>query len=559
MLSHLHIRDFAIVDRLDLEFEPGLTVLTGETGAGKSILVDALALALGGRAGANTLRPGAERTEVSALFELPPEDPAQAWLAAQELADDGGECLVRRTVSREGRSRAFVNGRPAPLQTLRDLGAMLVDIHGQHAHHALLKRDVQRQTLDAFGEHGDLLERLAGLHRRLRALDREAASLGGDPAARAAEQELLEFQVRELQELDLQPGELEALEEELSRLGNVDRLAAAAAAAHGAVAGDAGGAADDLVQQARRSLEALVDVDPRLGPVTALLENASIHLGEAAGELRRYREDLETDPGRLAQVEHRLDALHTLARKHRVEPAELPDLLARLQERLEGLAGGEARMAALQEERRAAAADYDAAALALRQRRRESGERLAAEVSANMHGLGMPNGAFQVAVQPLDEDQTTAHGRDQVEFLVTTNPGQPPAPLSRVASGGELSRISLAIQVIGTRDSGAPSVVFDEVDVGVGGGVAEMVGRQLRALAAERQVLCITHLPQVASQGMRHVQVSKEAQGEGTVTRILPLEGEQRVEEVARMLGGIHITDQTLAHAREMLGRGAAP
>lgn len=557
MLSHLHIRDFAIVDRLDVEFGRGLTVLTGETGAGKSILVDALALALGGRAGGATLRPGAERTEVSAAFDLAPGDPVLDWLEAQGLAADG-ECVVRRTVGGDGRSRGFVNGRPVPVQTLRDLGDQLVDIHGQHAHHSLLKREVQRQTLDGFGDYGDVLAEVARLHQRLRHLEREAARLGGDPVALAAEQELLEFQVRELQALDLKSGELDALEGELARLGNVDRLASAAEQAHTALDGDAGSSAGERVQQARRAVDPLVALDPRLAPVAELLESAAIHLGEAAAELRGYREDLDIDPGRLAQVERRLEVIQDLARKHRVAPEGLSEHLTALERRMATLAGSEARRAELRQERSTVAAAYERAATTLHQCRAETGARLAAEVTANMHGLGMVNGLFTVAVTPLDSDQTSAHGRDQVEFLVTTNPGQAPAPLARVASGGELSRISLAIQVIGTRDSGAPTVIFDEVDVGVGGAVAEMVGRQLRALAVSRQVLCITHLPQVASQGAHHLQVRKQASAGETTTQILPLARDQRVAEVARMLGGVQITAQTLAHAREML-EGAVP
>ncbi|MDZ7753726.1 MAG: DNA repair protein RecN [Gammaproteobacteria bacterium] len=558
MLTSLHIRNFAIVDALDLEFGAGLTVLTGETGAGKSILVDALALALGQRA--NNAKPsdGGQRTEVSACFELHSVPEARGWLAERAL-DPPEECVIRRVIGTDGRSRAFINGSPVALQDLRALGELLVDIHGQHAHHALLRPDVQRALLDDFGDHRDLMARVREAHQEWRRLERELADTGGDPARRHAEIELLRFHIGELTDLAVTPGEVAGLDQEHRRLANAERLRDGAGAVYEALYGDHDGAALQALQAAVKQLEALTASDTTLGPVGTQLNEAAIQLAECDRELRQYIEAVALDPQRLATVEQRLDALHQAARKHQVTPDELPALLDGLTARLARLEESGERRSELATRLDRVREDYDGHARRLTQARTQAARRLAEAVTADLHRLGIAKGALEVTVAPLPDHQASAHGRDRVEFLVTTNPGRPAGPLNRVASGGELSRISLAIQVVGSRDHGISTLIFDEVDVGIGGAVAEMVGNQLRTLAANRQVLCVTHLPQVAAQGHQHLRVVKAADNGATTTRVDPLEGTHRVEEVARMLGGLEITRHTRAHAKEMIQRIGGP
>ncbi len=558
MLTSLHIRNFAIVDVLDLEFGAGLSVLTGETGAGKSILVDALALALGERANNANLRDGEQRTEVSACFDVAARPQAINWLAERAL-EPTEECVMRRVIGTDGRSRAFINGSPVALQDLRALGELLVDIHGQHAHHALLRPDVQRALLDDFGDHRDLLSRVREAHQEWRRLERELADTGGDPAQRHAELELLRFHIDELTQLAVTAGEAAGLDQEHRRLANAERLREGAGAVYDVLYGDQDGAALPAVQAAVKQLDVLAASDGALAPIGIQLNEAAIQLAECDRELRGYVETMAADPQRLAVVEQRLDALHQAARKHQVTPEELPALLDGLTERLARLEDGGERRRELAARLDRVKEDYDAHARRLRDARSRTGRRLAEAVTADLHRLGIAQGTLAVEVTPLPEPQVTAHGRDRVEFLVTTNPGRPAGPLNRVASGGELSRISLAIQVVGSRDHGIPTLVFDEVDVGIGGGVAEMVGNQLRALAANRQVLCVTHLPQVAAQGHQHLRVVKAADNGATTTRVESLEGSHRVEEVARMLGGLEITRHTRAHAKEMIQRIGGP
>ena len=557
MLSALHIRDFTIVDRLALELPAGMVVLTGETGAGKSILVDALLLALGGRGGAGLVRPGRSRAEVDAEFELPADHPAADWLRDREL-DDEGQCLLRRTLGSDGRSRAYVNGRPAALQDLRDLGELLVDIHGQHAHHTLLKRDLQRRLLDDFGGHGALLDEVRAQHGRWRTASQALAALAGDPGALEAERELLRFQVDELEGLALGPGEVAALDEEHGRLAHAGRLLEGTQAAYQRLYEAEDLAVHGSLQGVLQELGELCEYDPALDGVRQLLDEAAIRVDEAAGELRRYADRVELDPQRLQWVEQRIADIQTLSRKHRVEPAALPERLAELAGRLAELDQGEERVAALQAELERADVDYRDAAARLSAARRDAAESLAAAVTGNMRDLGMPDGRFRVRLEAAEAAAPTPHGLDQVELQVSTNPGMPFGPLSRVASGGELSRISLAIQICTTGQGGIPTLIFDEVDVGVGGAVAEMVGRLLRQLAGERQILCVTHQPQVAALGHQHMQVAKTVAGKQTTTSIAELGLDERVEEIARMLGGLEITEQTEAHARELIGRASA-
>lgn len=552
MLDHLYIRDFAIVQSLDLSLGARFTVLTGETGAGKSIIVDALALALGGRADASVVRHGRERAEIGASFALAPDHAATQWLRAHELLDDE-TCVLRRLIEKERPSKGFINGRPVPIQMLRELGALLVDIHGQHEHHSLLARDAQRDILDAYA--GILPERatLARQHRELTEARAQRAALSEESRDRSARIELLRFQVQELERLALGGDELPQLEEEHERLAHAAELLEGAQGVAQQLYDDEDNALTRTLALAARKLEGLSRHDAKLEILVRLLNEASVQLDEAAGELQRYLERLDLDPARLAWVDQRLAALHELARKHRVAPAELPALLQRLQNQLAELEDMDVNLEKLDQRIANARAAYLACARAISQARTTAGERLARDVAAQMQRLGMPGGRFAVALTALPEDDAPSHGLEQVDFEVSANPGQPLRPLAKVASGGELSRISLALQVITAGLGQAPTLIFDEVDVGIGGGVAEIVGQQLAALGRQRQVLCITHQPQVAAQGDHHLQVSKKTQGRTTTTAIRALSKSERVQELARMLGGIEVSAKALAHAEELL------
>lgn len=552
MLTRLHIRNFALVEYLELEFAPGMTVLTGETGAGKSILLDALGLVLGDRADSGTVRAGCDRAEISATFDIRGLQAVRAWLEERELNLDD-ECILRRTVSADGGSRGYINGQPAPVQSLRDLGEQLVDIHGQHAHQSLLKRDLQRQLLDGYAGHDALVEQVGAAYRRWRDLQQELERLSRAAGERDSRLELLRYQVGELEALGLTGDELTALEEEHGRLANASRLQEGVQRALDLLYEGDEMAVVSLLGRTLSELRELQTIDGQLTGACELLDSAAIQAREAAGELRHYLDRADLDPERLDWVEQRLAAIQELARKHRCTGAELPALLERLQQELAGLEQAGQRLDGLEAEIKRCRDAYLKQAKELSAGRRKAAQTLAAQVSANMAELGMKGGKFEVALETVDGDEPAPHGLERVELLVSANPGQPPKPLAKVASGGELSRISLAIQVISAGKGSIPTLIFDEVDVGVGGGVAEMVGRQLHTLGGERQVLCVTHQPQVAAQGHQHLQVSKQSQGDATRSAVKLLDAEARVEEIARMLGGMTITGQTLSHAREML------
>ncbi len=554
MLIQLQVQHVATVERLDLELETGMTVLTGETGAGKSILLDALGLTLGDRADAGIVRQGADKAEVHAGFDIGQLPAVQAWLEERELATDG-ECLVRRVVTTDGRSRAYINGRPQPVQALKELGDLLVDIHGQHAHQSLLRRDMQRALLDEFGGHAPLLAEVTTHYQQWRTLQEELERLSRARDERDARLDMLRYQAGELEALALQPGELKELEEEQQRLGHAAQLLEGGQRAVNLLyEGDEGSVAG-LLGQVSGELAELATFDPALGEYVKLLEEAAIAVRETAAGLRHYVADLELDPERLRWLEERLGEVERLARKHRLAADELPALLERFRLELEGLEGADARLESLEQTIAEARQRFLQAARRLSEARRGAGDRLAEAVTGHMQELGMKGGTFAIELTPLEEP--AASGLERVEFLVTANAGQPLKPLAKVASGGELSRISLAIQVVTAGQSGIPTLIFDEVDVGIGGGVAEMVGRRLRAVAGNRQVLCVTHQPQVAAQGHHHLRIHKESGADAVQTRVGKVEKEARVEEIARMLGGLEITDKTLSHAREMIKRAA--
>lgn len=551
MLAHLSIRDFAIVDRLDLAFESGFTALTGETGAGKSILIDALALALGGRADATDVRARCERAEVSAEFAIDDLPALVTWLDEMALQGDEGRLLLRRVVERGGRSRAFINGLPATVQQLGTAAAWLIDIHGQHAHQSLLKSDAQRRLLDEHAGLSALSAEVAEAYRAWQRLRRAQTESEAHAAAREAELGQLRWQVDELERLAPQPGEWEQVQAEQTRLAHAASLIEGVQGAVDALS-DADGAADALLSAVHARLRGLANYDAVLIDPIASIEGAQAQLQEAASVLRRYLDRAELDPARLASVEARVEALHAAARRFRVSPEALPDLDVRSRARLaELMAIADAQGLAAQVD--AAAACYGELAATLSARRRTAAMRLARDVTAAMRELAMAAGRFEVALHTVPGG--SAGGDEQIEFLVAANVGGEPRALARVASGGELSRISLAIQVITSDAAAVPTLIFDEVDAGIGGAVAEVVGRKLRALAARRQVFCVTHLPQVAAQADHQWSVAKHSANGATASRVHALDDAARVEEIARMLGGVEITATTRKHAMEMLRR----
>jgi DNA repair protein RecN (Recombination protein N) len=551
MLTRIHVRNLAIVSELHLELGPGMSALTGETGAGKSILIDALGLALGDRGDTAMIRAGEERAEITAVFEISRVPGITAWLEAQAV-DCDGELVVRRIISREGRSRAFINGTPVPVQTLQQAGEVLVDIHGQHAHQSLLRRAQQRQLLDDHGALGADTRRVAETFEAWSAAREELEQLSARAVDRADRLDLLRFQENELEALGLAEGELERLNEEHARLANAERLLETCGRLTALLYEDESSVQSQL-DRAGQELEALSALDAGLSEPRQLLETALIQVQEASNALRGYLDTVDLDPDRLAAVEQRLDSIHSLARKYRTAPDALPRLLEQLRTELQRLDNAEVHLEALGREARQRKEAFVEAAGRLSDLRREAAQTLSATVSETMQRLGMPGGCFKVEVEAMPAEQAGASGLDRVELLVSANPGQPLQPLARVASGGELSRISLAIQVAAVGSGEIPTLVFDEVDVGIGGAVAEIVGQLLRRLGEHRQVLCVTHLPQVASQGHHHLRVRKHTDGQTTVTDIQALEGDSRVWEIARMLGGVEITESTLAHAREMI------
>jgi DNA repair protein RecN (Recombination protein N) len=552
MLRTLTIRDFVIVDTIELEFSNGFTVFTGETGAGKSILIDALQLALGGRGDASMVRDGAPKADISADFALTPA--ASSWLAQNEFSVEEGGALLRRVIDNAGRSKAYINGSAATAGQLRELGELLVDIHGQHAHQSLLKLDAQRALLDnqiavRNPESTAQVQAVAAGYKAWRALARQREEFETNAKNVLLERERLEWQVSELDKLAPKAGEWSEITNEHSRLSHAASLLEGAQEALNAIS-EAEQPILSQLSSLNQKLGKLADVDAGLQNVLDCMEPARIQLQEAVYALNDYIDKVELDPARLSQVDARMDALHSTARKFRVTPEELPEEHATLKTRLCQLADA-SDVDGLRRQEEKAKAGYMEAAAALSATRREAARRLSGQVSEAMQELSMSGGRFEVALNPCEP---AVYGLEQVEFLVAGHTGVAPRPLAKVASGGELARISLAIAVITSHATTVPTLIFDEVDTGIGGGVAEVVGRLLKRLGHNRQVLCVTHLPQVASQANQHFQVAKGTTFDGkTVSRIDVLDKKERVEEVARMLGGIEITETTRKHARELL------
>ena len=579
MLTHLDLKDFVIVDRAELELQAGMTALTGETGTGKSIIVDALLLVAGGRTGADVVRQGAERAEVTASFaDLPPA--ARRWLEAQSI-DFEGDVVLRRVINADGRTRAYVNGQVVPLQSLRELAETLIEVHGQQEFQRLVNSSAQRELLDErLPDQGPRLT-VARAFERLQACRREFDSLQAAAQNRDARLDLLRFQVQELQAEVTTALAIEELFADQKRLSSRGRLGAAARAALTAAYESDGDSAHDLLSRAQGALRGVSDGDAELAAASRLLGEATILVQEAGRGLQGYLEALEIDPARQDEIERRAAALESLARKHRVAVLELPRHLADLAAELDVLERASSSLGVLREQLAALSQDYTQAAAKLHAARSAAAAQFGAEVTKLMQSLGMSGGRFSVAVHTGAVHTGAVHtgavnpghavasasGTDDIEFLVSANPGQPLKSLAKVASGGELSRISLSIQVAGAARAAAGGaaeaapaslcMVFDEVDAGIGGAVAEIVGRRLRELGAQHQVLCVTHLAQVASQAHRQFRVTKLSDGKNTRTALEVLADSGRVEEIARMLGGVDVTEQARAHAREMLARGA--
>ena len=546
MLINLSIQDYAVVDQLEVDLEAGMTCITGETGAGKSIMLDALGLCIGDRADSRAIRPGAPRTDIAACFDVSQNTRAQVWLSERDL-EAAGDCILRRTITAEGRSRAYINGSPATLSDCADLGQLLVDIHSQHAHQSLLRRPVQRSLLDTYAGAETLIVEVSETAQRWRVLQEEYSRLAGQSQESDARRALLTYQIEELETLNPQPGELEALEAQHKLLANAAYIIESA--------NDIAAGCEAQRDQLARLVQ-LANDERMTGSATdnlrELLQSALIQLDEAQAETSRFAASVELDPEGLRAAEERLSALHDLARKHRVQPDALHELLATLQGELESLAGGTEQLTSLEEALGDTTLAWRTHARALSRRRREAAVILAQRVMVTLTDLAMTKCIFEIALIPFKDDNPDPRGAEDIEFLIATNPGATPGPLNKVASGGELSRISLALQVVAADTATSPTMVFDEVDVGIGGGVAEVVGDLLRTLGKRSQVLVVTHQPQVAAKGHQHLLVTKT--GEDAVhSELTLLDGDSRIEEVGRMLGGAKLTDSTLAHAREML------
>lgn len=554
MLTSLYVRQFAVVEEAEIAFGPGLTVVSGETGAGKSLLVDALMLLAGSRADSGMVRAGSDRAELAAEFDLAGLPDAAGWLRREELDEEDGACRLRRVIRTEGSSRAWINGRPASATQLGELAGLLVEIHGQHEHQALLSRSHQMALLDAYAGHEDLLAQVRQLAHQWRDAQARIRKLsGGDD--REHRLELLRHEAEELERWALPAADLTELEASHRVLANAGRLAEGASGVSELLDGDSELSVRRTLSRAHAELGKLTALDDRLAPLLDMLDNADIQLGEASDGLGRYAQDVDLDPERYTEVDQHLARLHELSRKHRVPVAELHDRATALRAELTELEGAGEALESLSAQSKALLKDFDSAAGKLSKARQTAGEKLGKEVSALMAELGMAGGVLKIELEPTAGDEPDAQGRERCELLVSANPGQPPRALRKVASGGELARISLAIEVATLGKDTIGTMIFDEVDTGIGGAVAEVVGQKLRALGSQRQVLCVTHLPQVAAQGHAHLRVSKENDGEHTRTRIDRLDASGRRDELARMLGGVEITRETRAHAKQMLER----
>ncbi len=552
MLTHLSIHNFAIVEKLDLELSRGMTVVSGETGAGKSIMIDALQLALGSRADSGAVRSGAKKTEIIANFDISQLPQAQAWLDAQELSLDG-ECILRRIITLEGRSRSFINGRNCPLSSLRELGQFLVAIHGQHEHQSLMQKDHHRLLLDNFAAHTSLQDKTTISFNQYHQLNKSLIKLTSHSDEQQAKVQLLSYQVEELEQLSLADDEVESLELEQKTLSQASEILHSGQQLLNMLDESEEHHAAQLLNNSVQLQSQLPQHSPLIVQAGELINSALIQVEEAASEIRQYLNHVEINPQRLMDVEDRLSLIFNLARKHKVEPNQLVELQRQLCDQLNAISGSDETIAALQLSVDKARASFVKLASKLSKQRHSAAKKLNSQINSQLALLGMPAAQFCVSLTPYPQDQLNSYGLEEIEFIISTNKGQAAKPLAKIASGGELSRISLAIQVVTAQSNTTPTLMFDEVDVGIGGAIAEVVGKLLRQLGQSSQVLCITHQPQVASQGHQHLYVSKRSERNNTHTQVQMINSETRINEIARMLGGVDITKRTLDHAKEML------
>jgi len=552
MLRSLQVRNFAIIDEVDISFNDGMTVLTGETGAGKSILVDALSLVIGERGGSGLIRDSNKRAEYAADFDISKHKLAKEWLEQRSL-DDDTECILRRVINVDGRSRSFINGNTVNLQTLKSLGELLVDIHGQHFHQSLVKKDIQRDLVDHFGELSVLKNYTKKAFNDWKIQATKLSDTKNSIQDKEARIDLLEFQSSELKSLDTKPNEFESLTIEYKKIQNIEKLNLGINRAIKNLQENETHSSSDLLFESIKILDSLLDFDNKLINTKKLLEEAEILISEATDYLSKYSSSMDFNPERCMWLEDRINSILTIARKHRVEPNELNAIYERITNELEELQNSESKFKQLEADTKELKIQYEESANNLSKKRKVTSKRFSKLVSQAMSGLGMPDGIFKIEFTPSSE--MTQHGFDTIDFLISANPGQKPQSIEKIVSGGELSRMSLAIQVIASDGSNIPTMIFDEVDSGVGGAVAEMIGIRLQELGKTRQVLCVTHLPQVASQASSHIRINKMTDGNSTKIHITELKENSRIEEVARMLGGIEMTEKTREHASEMLSK----
>ena len=554
MLSHLSIKNYATVESLEIEFQPGMSVITGETGAGKSIILGALGFTLGDRADKSIVRPGASRADIVAEFSISDIKSAQSWLADNDLIleSDPYQCMLRRIVNHDGRSRGYINGSPVTLNNLKDLGDTLMDIHGQHEHHSLLQRATHQRLLDDFGVDQKLSNNLLSTWKQWQTNHKKLIALKNQTSESTAQSQLLAYQLSEIEELNVKDDELEQLDAEFKALSHADETLSVVQRALEECDGDEQSLANQISQITQR-LRSLTANAEALKPAIALMEAAEIQLSEAVNELLSFGEGFQADPERLETVNRRLGALHDLARKHKVPASELGQLIMDLRDQLSRFENFDTELEQLQANDDLLREQHYKLATEMSEQRRRAAKKLEKAVNSELDHLGMPHAEMIVTLAASAGDTPSQQGHESVEFLVSTNPGQVAKSLSKVASGGELSRISLAIQVITAQVSETPSLVFDEVDVGIGGGVAKVVGQMLRQLGKNTQIICVTHQAQVAGQGHHHFYVSKSAHSDSTVTSVLALKDDQIVREIARMLAGKEFSEESLAHAQQLV------
>ncbi|MFN3237643.1 MAG: DNA repair protein RecN [Pseudomonadales bacterium] len=551
MLHQLVIRNFALVDELELDLEQGMTVVSGETGAGKSIMLDALALTLGNRADASHLGPHGDRTEIIAHFDVSDNPFAIQWLADHDVDTEDSECILRRVLNKDGRSRAFINGVPTTLADVKALGELLADIHSQHEHQSLLKKDTHRRLLDEFAGAQSIASEVQALSRDYSEKQQRLNELRANTEEQTARAQLLSYQFEELEKLALKPNEVTELETEQKKLANGESILMTCQNAINLCQGDDSDAAVDRV---RAAAQLLTNLDqPELKAVLEMVQSAQIQLEEAMQDLEHFCQDFDLDPERLKEVEERLSVIYELSRKHRIDPERLGELQQEIEDELATLSDLDGHTVELEQNIAELRKQYDTAAAKLAKQRASAASKIQTQVSKQLAALGMSGSKFEVALTPRHSDQLPHPlGNEDIEFLISTNPGQPAKSLNKIASGGELSRISLAIQVITANTSQVPCLVFDEVDVGIGGATAEIVGELLRKLGEKAQIICVTHLAQVAAQGHQHLTVAKSSRGKKTTSMVSTINREQRITEIARMLGGVDQTEHSLAHAEAM-------